>query len=175
MSDCSHESEVLLKKENGSWNQWLMRFVGNSLIISLLNWLSPVKILETGFCHGVASQIQMSGIKYGWGLTFHKTLCEKYQQFVLNYFQSHLFKNPKKSLGETNGNSLSSITESFKFLLKATRCLKAMDDVAATKTTEALNNLRGVSSSPSVYGATTLLIIMLMPVNGAISAAGAKA
>ena len=50
-----------------------------------------------------------------------------------------------------------------------------MDDVAAMKTTEALNNLRGVSSSPSVYGATTLLIIMLMPVNGAISAAGAKA
>ena len=63
----------------------------------------------------------------------------------------------------------------FNWNFKVPRCLKAMDAVAATKTTVALNNLRGVSSSPSVYGATTLLIIMLMPVNGAISAAGAKA
>ena len=64
---------------------------------------------------------------------------------------------------------------SFHHFLGKPRFLNTMDDVAAMKTTEALNNLRGVSSSPSVYGATTLLIIMLMPVNGAISAAGAKA
>ena len=52
------------------------------------------------------------------------------------------------------------------------RFLKAMDDVAAIKSTEVLNNLRGVSFSTSMYGATTVLMTIVKLVNGAMRNSG---